>query len=219
MVNVSQIQELFSGEEFVMRIDSILEQMHLKRPDLCAATGISKQAITNWKSLNRMPNVDAVISVSTFLKVEPEWLLTGQLTWEGSPETQPCQIYKRLYDLLKDKTKAKEPISKQELHDYVKDIIDDSTLTNWSENRSIPDPKILFQLAAKLETSLPFLLANITGDMTEHPGIEGKKISIEEYNNFCNYKKNIHFTHLFAALKDSDKKIVTEMIIRLLNNN
>ena len=191
--------------------------MHLKRPDLCAATGISKQAITNWKSLNRIPNVDAVIAISTFLKVEPEWLLTGQLSWEGYSETQPCQIYSRLYNFLKDKTKALEPESTQELHEYVKDIVDDSTLTNWTENRSIPDPKILYRLADYLGTSLPFLLANITGSMIEHPGINGEKISLEEYNDFCNYKKNIHFTHLFAALKDSDKKLITELIVSLLN--
>ena len=219
MRNVSQIQEFYSGENFVKRIDTILEQMHKKRQDLCEATGISPQAISNWKSLNRMPTVDAAIAISLFLKVEPEWLLTGQLSWDGYSETQPCQIYSRLYNLLKDKTKAQEPVSPKELHDYVKDIVDDSTLTNWSENRSIPDPEILYRLADYLGTSRPFLLANITGNMTEHPGIEGKKISLEEYNDFCNYKKNIQFTHLFAALKDSDKKLITEMLTRLQNNN
>ena len=219
MRNVSQIQEFYSGENFVKRIDTILEQMHKKRQDLCEATGISPQAISNWKSLNRMPTVDAAIAISLFLKVEPEWLLTGQLSWDGYSETQPCQIYSRLYNLLKDKTKAQEPVSPKELHDYVKDIVDDSTLTNWSENRSIPDPEILYRLADYLGTSLPFLLANITGNMTEHPGIEGKKISLEEYNDFCNYKKNIQLTHLFATLKDSDKKLITEMLTRLQNNN
>ena len=157
--------------------------MHLKRPDLCAATGISKQAITNWKSLNRIPNVDAVIAISTFLKVEPEWLLTGQLSWKGYSETQPCQIYSRLYNLLKDKTKALE------LHEYVKDIVDDSTLTNWTENRSIPDPKILYRLADYLGTSLPFLLANITGSMIEHPGINGEKSLLKNTMTFVIIKR------------------------------
>ena len=83
MRKVSQIQEFYSGENFVKRIDTILEQMHKKRQDLCEATGISPQAISNWKSLNRMPTVDAAIAISLFLKVEPEWLLTGQLSWDG----------------------------------------------------------------------------------------------------------------------------------------
>ena len=122
MGNVSQIQELYSGEQFVKRIDTILEQMNLKRPDLCKATGISKQAITNWKTLNRMPNVDAAVAISTYLKVELEWLLTGQLSWDRDPETQPCKIYSRLYYLLKERTKAIEPISQHTLHEYVKDI-------------------------------------------------------------------------------------------------
>ena len=219
MRNISQIQEFYSGEKFVKRIDTILEQMHKKRQDLCENTGISQQAISNWKSLNRMPTVDAAIAISLFLKVDLEWLLTGQITWAGNSETQPCQIYSRLFNLLKEKTKANEPISQNELHEYIKDIVDESTLTNWSENRSIPDPEILYRLADRLGTSLPYLLANITGSMTEHPGINGEKISLEEYSDFCNFKKNIHFTHLFAALKDSDKKLITDLIISLLNKN
>lgn len=216
MGNVSQIQELYSGEQFVKRIDTILEQMNLKRPNLCKATGISKQAITNWKTLNRMPNVDAAVAISTYLKVELEWLLTGQLSWDRDPETQPCKIYSRLYYLLKERTKAIEPISQHTLHEYVKDIVDDSTLTNWAENRCIPDPKTLYQLSVFLDTSFPFLLANITDDMSDQSSTKTKKISLEEYKDFSKYKNNMQFTRLFDELQPTDKDAIYKIINSLI---
>lgn len=216
MGNVSQIQELYSGEQFVNRIDTILEQMNLKRPDLCKATGISKQAISNWKTLNRMPTVDAAIAISSFLKVEPEWLLTGQLTWNGDFETQPSQIYYRIFILLKQRAHAKEPVSSKELHEIVKDIVDDSTLTNWAENRCIPDPKTLYQISIFLNTSFLFLLANITDDMSDLSSTKTKKISLEEYKDFSKYKNNMQFTRLFDELQQTDKDAIYKIINSLI---
>ena len=217
MKEINSLEYVINGSDFVKRIDETLADMESTRQDLYNATDTSRFSISNWKNKNVLPSIETAIKIANFLKVELEWLLTGNLTWHGNSASQPSQIYVRIYNLLKEKRPA-EPVNQKELHQYIKDIVDSGTLFNWEKNRSIPDSDTLCRLAIYFGISLPFLSAGITGTMYDHPELEGKKIKPEEYDDFCNYKKNIHFMHLFDGLIQTDKDTVVKMIVGILNS-
>ncbi|MED4377944.1 helix-turn-helix transcriptional regulator [Schinkia azotoformans] len=60
------------------RIAAKLEELKLKQTDVCKATGISKNAMSNYVGGNRVPDTLATYKLSKFLSVSIEWLLTGE---------------------------------------------------------------------------------------------------------------------------------------------
>ncbi len=71
------MNENFSSVEVGNRIDAKMKDLNLKQKDLVKMTGLSKNAISNYISGNRIPDTTSIYKLSTVLKVSIEWLLTG----------------------------------------------------------------------------------------------------------------------------------------------
>ncbi|WP_420805161.1 helix-turn-helix domain-containing protein [Gottschalkia acidurici] len=57
-----------------------LTEYNLKQKDLCNLTNLSKNAISNYISGNRVPDTNSIYKISIALNVSIEWLLTGEET-------------------------------------------------------------------------------------------------------------------------------------------
>lgn len=213
MHNKIQPEIYKNGSDFVDRIDEQLTRMKKRRQDLCDYVGLKPQSISNWKALNGLPSADRVLQISRFLQVEPEWLITGYLPWNGNENSRPSMIYKRINDCYSD---PKDSNQKIPLHEYLKDFVDEITLLNWRDDRNIPDPYILYQISVFMSQSFVFIATGETASSFNKPGINGEQMSLEEYNQLCKFKKNFRLNSRFEALHPGDKKLIMALINSLL---
>lgn len=63
---------------FVERIEILLEEKKLKRIALANTIGIPNQSITDWKKRGTIPAGDIVLKIAQYLDVSFEWLITGE---------------------------------------------------------------------------------------------------------------------------------------------
>lgn len=204
------------GADFVDRIDDQLKRMKKRRQDLCDYVGLKPQSISNWKALNGLPSADRVLQISAFLQVQPEWLITGHITWRSNSNSMPSMIYKRINDCYNDPT---DSTHKPPLQEYLKDFVDEVTLLNWRDDRNIPDPYIIYQIAVFMSQSFVFIATGEVASSFYYPGINGEQMSLEEYSQLCKLKKNFKFNSRFEALNEFDKEIIMNIINRLLDKN
>lgn len=60
------------------RIMQKIRERNLKQVDVARATDISKNAISNYISGNRIPDTEAIYKLASFFSVSIEWLLVGK---------------------------------------------------------------------------------------------------------------------------------------------
>lgn len=60
-----------------IRIKFLMELNNMKQIDICRKTGISKNAISNYISGNRIPDTISLYKLAELFGVSMEWLLTG----------------------------------------------------------------------------------------------------------------------------------------------
>jgi transcriptional regulator with XRE-family HTH domain len=208
-----------SGEALVNRIDSVLSEIGKSRKELCKVADISIQSINNWKKQNSVPAADTAIKIANYLEVSVEWLINGELNLSGDFDSQPSQVYYRIYNLLLEKTGLSEPDnapSKPEvmfsvLHKPLSNIISNTTLNNWRQNRACPDGNVLLKIAEYFNQSFAFLA---TGK-TVSSEINGDPITKEDYQDYCIYKKHKELIWSFELLYDADKRNISRLIARL----
>ncbi len=70
------------------RITQKMDEFNLKQVDICKATGLSKNTVSNYVSGNRIPDALATYKLSKLFQVSMEWLLTGE---EPVQREQPPQ--------------------------------------------------------------------------------------------------------------------------------
>lgn len=78
------MNENFSGVEIGSRINSKLKEFNWKQKDLMIATGLSKNAISNYISGIRIPDTSSIYKISIALNVSIEWLLMGNINDSAS---------------------------------------------------------------------------------------------------------------------------------------
>ena len=212
----SQNEIIKDGATFVDRIDDQLKRMKKRRQDLCDYVGLKPQSISNWKALNGLPSADRVLQISAFLQVEPEWLITGHLSWHGNADSMPSMIYKRIHDCYKDSSDYSSNIP---LHEYLKNYVDEVTLLNWRDDRNIPDPYIVYQISLNMGQSFVFITTGETELLLSYPSINDKQMTLDEFNQLRKVKKNFELTSKFEAMNQSDKEIIMNLINRFLENS
>lgn len=88
--------------DFVMRIDSILQEKNLKRAALCTELGLSSTAITDWARRGTVPAGDVCLRIAEYLHVSAVWLITGKEEGLSIEENKLLSIYKDLTPDQKD---------------------------------------------------------------------------------------------------------------------
>ena len=88
--------------DFVLRIDSVLKKLNLKRASLCSDLGLSSTAITDWARRGTVPAGDICLKIADYLKVSAEWLITGKEEGMSNEEKKLLMIYQKLSPDQKD---------------------------------------------------------------------------------------------------------------------
>jgi len=88
--------------DFVLRIDSVLKKLNLKRASLCSDLGLSSTAITDWARRGTVPAGDICLKIADYLKVSAVWLITGKEEGMSNEEIKLLMIYQKLTAIQKD---------------------------------------------------------------------------------------------------------------------
>ena len=88
--------------DFVLRIDSVLKKLNLKRASLCSDLGLSSTAITDWARRGTVPAGDICLKIADYLKVSAVWLITGKAEGMSNEEKKLVMIYQKLTAIQKD---------------------------------------------------------------------------------------------------------------------
>lgn len=88
--------------DFVLRIDSVLKKLNLKRASLCSDLGLSSTAITDWARRGTVPAGDICLKIADYLKVSAVWLITGKEEGMSNEEKKLLMIYQKLTAIQKD---------------------------------------------------------------------------------------------------------------------
>ena len=88
--------------DFVLRIDSVLKKLNLKRASLCSDLGLSSTAITDWARRGTVPAGDICLKIADYLKVSAVWLITGKEEELSNEEKKLLSIYQKLSPEQKD---------------------------------------------------------------------------------------------------------------------
>lgn len=88
--------------DFVLRIDSALKKLNLKRASLCSDLGLSSTAITDWARRGTVPAGDTCLKIADYLNVSAEWLITGKEEGMSNEEKKLLTIYQKLSPQQKD---------------------------------------------------------------------------------------------------------------------
>ena len=88
--------------DFVLRIDSVLKKLNLKRASLCSDLGLSSTAITDWARRGTVPAGDICLKIADFLNVSVIWLITGKEEGMSHEEKKLLTIYQKLSAQQKD---------------------------------------------------------------------------------------------------------------------
>lgn len=62
-------------EEFHVRLLRIMEELDVTQSELCAATGISKSALSQYMSGRFKPKQNRTLALAEALRVDPAWLM------------------------------------------------------------------------------------------------------------------------------------------------
>ena len=216
MKHIDKSLDETEGERLVNRIDSLLTIRNEKRQKLCDEVGISLQAITNWKKQNSLPSVDSAIKIANYLEVSVDWLITGKLTFSGDYDSRPSCIYNRISNLLEcEHHRPADTMSLEQLHKPISHIVSHTLLLNWRDDRIVPEPQKLIDIAKYFRQSYVFLVTGETGSMYTMKEVNGEEIDKSEYDLFRQYKKNKEIIWSYDAMYEPDKKYIAQLIKRL----
>ncbi len=193
-----------SGEEFVLRVDSILKEKNIKRQTLADSIGFDSSTLAQWKNKNRLPDIETTYRIAAYLHVSPEWLITGKLaqewTQEKNIEVSPSRIVWRIQDQIKSRTAEFNHIFDENFYSIIAEYVTYDEIVSWGNNRLEPTLYQLQLIAEKLTMSLQYL---ITGKDSRAPFIEPHIISLtEKYELFLKY---------FDCLEDRDQSTIIKI--------
>lgn len=200
------------GIDFISRIDELLKEINLTRKDFAIQLNIPQTTMSSWKTNNSIPPLDTVELIAEKLNVSPTWLLFGNKYVASEDKTRGyfgrIQVMHRLHTLLLDRlNKNIGEIQNEELFDSViGHIISYAKLHSWSKGRYNVDLCIFQQIASELNTSIQYLLTDISAKI---PGDFDPVL-------FNEAKENQNAVHCLYNLSDDKKKIVGDMLNKLM---
>ncbi|WP_052344214.1 helix-turn-helix domain-containing protein [Bacillus ndiopicus] len=88
------------------RIAAKIKEQKLKQIDVARATGISKNAISNYINGNRIPDTESIYKLATFFSVSIEWLLIGEKCYSTASEILTASEANTQYNTQNKEDKA-----------------------------------------------------------------------------------------------------------------
>lgn len=201
-----------SGIELVNRIDEVLQELGTSRREFATSINIQPNTMGNWKTNNSMPPLETVELIADKLNVSPTWLLFGDKYVAAADKSRSyfgrIQVMHRIHCLLLDKTNHQDgEIKNEELFDSViGHIISYAKLSSWSKGRYNIDLCIFQQIASEVNTSIQYLLTDISAKI---PGDFDPVL-------FNEAKENQNAVHCLYNLSEDKKKIVGDMLNKLM---
>lgn len=209
------------GRNLVLQIDKLLSERNIKRQPLCDSVGITLQAISNWKKQNSLPNTETVIKIADFFKVDPKWLVTGQIDLPKNEKSEPSKIFDRVYHLLLEETDIPDPdyhkITGQQaeaLWKPVENIVSYYDLLNWQFDRIMPTYRQIFDLAEHFGKPITFIAEGID-EVPDY--LNPWTVPENEYKDFKRFEAHKDFMYKFHNLSKDGMKVVDSLVDYLFN--
>ena len=200
------------GIDFVSRIDELLKEINLTRKDFAVQLNIPQTTMSSWKTNNSVPPLETVELIAEKLNVSPSWLLFGD-KYVAAEDRNRCyfgrtQIMHRIHCLLLDKTNKQfgEIENQQLFNSTIGHIVSYAKLSSWSKGRCNIDLCIFQQIASELNTSIQYLLTDISAKI---PGDFDPVL-------FNAARENANAVHCLYNLSEDKKKIVSDLLNKLM---
>ena len=179
---------------FLANVETLVDERDMSKQAFCDTLGFSRSSFINWKKQNSLPNADTVIKIADFFKVDPKWLITGNIDLPENMNAWPQSIFERIYHMLLDETGIPNPdyhdvsLEQQEkIWEPVANIVSCFDLYNWQFNRIIPSYFQIEGLAKHFHKPLSYIAEGIDNSIPVY--IETYKVSKDEYDHYKNYEQ------------------------------
>lgn len=207
------------------RIDTLLKEWNIKQIDLSTKIDISSSAISSLKKTKGIPAADTALKIAYFFKVDPTWLIFGELDFPKSYDSRPSEIYNRIDKLLRkelgldDKYNAFEnETTIVNFHGPILEYVSIADIMNWRADRSFPKTEELMQIAKHFNKSFDYIFKGYHSPKTsakEDSNDNTFVVPKDEYDDYCRFKNYKHFVYSYDALYDPDKEYIKTLTNRL----
>ncbi len=204
---------------FLLNVESLVTERNITKQAFCDELGFSRSSFVNWKKQSSIPNGDTVIKIADFFKVDPKWLLTGEIDLPEKYESHPSAIFERVYHLLLEKTNTPDPdfqnVSEAQLIKMwktVEKIASPYDFNNWKRNRILPSYHQIFALAEFFAKPITYISDGIS-EVPEY--LNPCKVPESEYNDFKKFEQYKDFITCYDCLYKPDKKYISTIVQRL----
>lgn len=127
MLKWGRIMATIENEKVSKRIRKLLNEKNMKQVDLINITSISKTAISNYLTNNRIPKAEELYKIAKALDTSMEYILTGEeykVQQLGTDEIRLLEMYNKLNERNKGRV---EQFIEERLNEQIKDNPKSST--------------------------------------------------------------------------------------------
>ena len=206
---------------FLGNVECLVKERNISKQAFCDELGFSRSSFVNWKNQSYPPNGDTIIKISSYFKVDPKWLVTGEIDIPEKQTSWPSSIFERVYHLLLEETKTPNPdyhkISIQQaeyLWQPIEKIASCHDLINWQFNRIMPNYHQILELAEHFGKTISYIADGIE-DLPAY--LDPCKVPEDEYKDFKRFKAHKNFMYKFHSLSNDGMKVVDSLVDYIFN--
>lgn len=206
---------------FLTNVESLVKEHGISKQAFCDELSFSRSSFINWKKQLSIPNGETVIKIADFFKVDPKWLLTGEISLPENQNAMPSKVFDRTYRLLLEETGIPDPdyhkITDQQaeaLWKSVENIVSYYDLLNWQFDRIMPTYRQIFDLAEHFGKPITFIAEGID-EVPDY--LNPCKVPENEYKDFKRFKAHKDFMYKFHNLSKDGMKVVDSLVDYLFN--
>ena len=219
MINMNQKKQ----NSISSRIDDLLNQWGVSQKDLCTKINISSAALSSLRKSNGVPAADTAIAISEFFRVDPIWLIKGQLNFSDSYDSRPSEVYDRIQKLLREEQNIEDDYDQfynvttiSNFHGPLLDYVSVLEIVNWHYNRSFPKVDDLLKIAKHFNKTYNYIAFGYeTPEKSSNNDNDVYTVPKTEYEDYCRFKDYKYIMYSYDCLYEPDKKYISTMIQRL----
>lgn len=207
------------------RIELLLKEWNIKQKDLCEQIQISSPAISSLKRTDGVPSADTALKIANYFKVDPTWLVFGEIDFPKSYDSRPSEIYNRISKLLRKELGLDDSYDAFQnettlvnFHGPILDYVSIADIMNWHADRSFPKTEELMQIAKHFNKTFDYIFKGYHSSKTSAKDDSNDNTFVvpkDEYNDYCRFKNYKYFVYSYDALYEPDKEYVRNLTNRL----